>query len=63
MRNSAFAETLAWIDWCDGACNLAPVGDTALSVQELPAIDSGVIRRLTAMGMPIDHISAMLQLT
>lgn len=63
MRNSAFAQTLAWIEWCDGAINLAPVGDAALSVHELADIDAGVMRRLTALGMPIDQVSALLQLT
>ena len=62
MRNSAFAQTLAWIDWCDGACNLAPVGDAVLSVHELADIDVGVMRRLTALGMPVDQVSALLQL-
>jgi alkylation response protein AidB-like acyl-CoA dehydrogenase len=63
MRNSAFAQTLAWIDWCDGARNLAPVGDAALSVYELADIDAGVMRQLTALGMPADQVSALLQLT
>jgi hypothetical protein len=62
MRDSAFAEALAWIDWCDGACNLAPVGDAALSVPELADIDACIKRQLTALGMPIDQVSTLLHL-
>lgn len=51
MQESAFADTLAWFDWCDSVARQVPSSDAPLAPQELHAIERRVLQRFEAAGV------------
>jgi alkylation response protein AidB-like acyl-CoA dehydrogenase len=61
MRESAYARTLTWLDWCDGLMRLGPIADGMLDDRLADEIDRRVAARLEHAGIPADRGAALLR--